>query len=102
MPRFSRAEELRPPKIGSEAAAPAVLPRDAEGLEVMLAMRVVAADVVEFHGLITVYPQHERPAEANALQFNVAFDVIDRRASAFEITSVERHPAAQREGVAKA
>src|SRR6476661_10464382 len=75
---------------GSVPAAPAILPRDAEGLEVMLAMRVVAADAVEFHGLITVHRQHERRAEANALLFNVAFDLIDRGASASEITSVQR------------
>ena len=79
---------------------PAVLPCDAEGLEVVLAMRVVAADAVEFHGLITVHRQHERRAEANAFQFNVAFDLIDGRASAFEIASIQRHPAARREGVA--
>jgi hypothetical protein len=65
-------------------------------------MRVVAADAVELHGLITVHRQHERRAEANALQFNVAFDFIDGRASAFEITSVQRRPAAGREGVAEA
>ena len=87
---------------GSVAAAPAILPRDAEGLEVMLAIRVVAADAVELHGLITVHLQHERRAEANALLFNVAVDLMDRRASAFELTSVESQPAARREGVAEA
>src|SRR6476660_9201724 len=85
----------------SVPAAPAVLPCDAKGLEVVLAMRVVAADAVELHGLMTVHRQHQRRAEANALQFNVAFDVIDCCTSAFEITSVQRHPAAGREGVAE-
>ena len=82
MPALARARFRRQPIrwSGSEPAAPAVLPRDAEGLEVVLAMRVVAADAVELHGLITVQRQHERRAEANALLFNVAFDVIDRRA----------------------
>src|SRR4029077_5834941 len=97
--KFRRQQTRR---SGSEPAAPAVLPRDAEGLEVVLAMRVVAADAVELHGLITVQRQHKRRAEANALQFNVAFDLIDRGASAFEITSVQRAPAARREGVAEA
>ena len=74
--------------LHSEATAPAVLPRHAKSLEVMLAMGVVAADAVELHGLMTVHRQHERPAEANALQFNVTFDAIDRCASTFEISSV--------------
>jgi hypothetical protein len=90
-----------PRKSGSVPAAPAVLPCDAEGLEVVLAMRVVAADAVELHGLITVHRQRECRSEANAFQLNVAFDLIDRRSSAFEITSVQRKPAAGREGVAK-
>jgi hypothetical protein len=71
-------------EANSVPAAPAVLPCDAKGLEVVLATRVVAADAVELHGLMTVHRQHERPAEANALQFNVAFNVIDRCAAAFE------------------
>ena len=67
----------------------------------MLAMRVVAADAVELHPLITVHRQHERRAKANALLFVVVFDLIDRRACAFEIANVERDPAATREGLAK-
>ena len=68
----------------------------------MLAMRVVAADAVELHGLITVHRQHERRAEANAFLFDVAFDLIDRRACAFEITNVQSRPAAGGERVAEA
>src|SRR4029434_4746249 len=101
MLRSSRADGLRP-RIGSEPAAPAVLPRDAECLEVVLAMRVVAADAVELHGLITVHRQHERRAEANALLFNVAVDLIDRRACPFEITGVQSHPPAGCEAIANA
>ena len=97
-------EGLRPrgPESAQNPPPQRILPRDTEGLEVVLATRVVAADAVELHGLITVHRQHERRAEANALLFNVAFDLIDRRASAFEITSVERYPAAGRESIAEA
>ena len=42
----------------------------------MLATGVVAADAVELHRLITVYRQHERCSEANALLFNAAFDLM--------------------------
>ena len=65
-------------------------------------MCIVAADAVELHGLITIHRQHERPAKANAFLFNLAFDVVDRRACAFKIPNVERKPAAGRERVAEA
>ena len=46
--------------------------------------------------------QHERRTEANALLFNVAFDLVDRRARPFKITGVQRHPTARRESIAEA
>jgi hypothetical protein len=47
-------------------STPAVFPRDAEGLEVMVAMCVLAGDAVALDGMIPVHRQRQRRAEAHA------------------------------------
>src|SRR4030095_12182493 len=80
----------------SVPAAPATLPRDADGLEVVFPMRAVAGDAVEFHRVVAIYRERERRAKTHAFLLVVVLHVIDRRAASHEVTGIQRQPPAGR------
>ena len=53
--------------VRSVAASPAVLPRDAEDFEVVVAMRVITGDGLELHGMMARHGEREGRAKARAL-----------------------------------
>ena len=61
-PRASQGAAVR-----SVAASPAVLPRDAEDFEVVVAMRVITGDGLELHGMMARHGEREGRAKARAL-----------------------------------
>src|SRR5687768_15291309 len=65
-------------------------------------MRIVADDAVELHRMVAVHRESEGCAEACAFLLVVIPHVIDRGASAHEITRIQRQPAAWCEGIGDA